>query len=48
MKQNQKSCNTPLQGRLSVEKTVSSNREYHPSNQAANPETILQITIAQL
>jgi len=45
MKQNQQSCNTPLQGHLSVEKTVNSNHEYHPSIQAANPETMLQITV---
>ena len=28
----------PLQGRLSSEKTLNSNHEYHPSDQAANPE----------
>lgn len=38
----QQSCNTPLQGHLSVEKTLYSNHEYHPSNQAVNPETMLQ------
>lgn len=38
----QQSCNTPLQDHLSVEKTLNSNHEYHPSNQVVNPETMLQ------